>query len=255
VRITGLVTLACVAVAGCSPSSNPSLVTPAGLAHRRELDPEPRETGTKRLPTQQCAEGAATPTFLSRAIEIGHRRELKAASRKANTRGIPTEQTVRDGLAAVIEADFKLSELTNPARQVMPKPTGQDDDAVRELVVRDLIKAVGGNGIHFVAFDEESDPPDAFLARFSDLPSEVRKGSRAKLVEEQTIEDPIYFDRVTSQYGFRLDVTNLRRLNNGKITIEGSYFFKVLRARGLRYEFGRVGNAWRMLQRKTIWVS
>jgi hypothetical protein len=141
-----------------------------------------------------------------------------------------------------------------------------DDDSVREFVFRDVIFDCGCAGVFFLSLDEGIDPSKDFLGRFADLkfqvvgPSaglalEVRENSRSKFVEPSNgYRDPLYFDRFTEESGHRLRV-KLKKIGNGRVEVEGSFYTRALYAFGYRYVFERSGTRWRVLDKRKAWVS
>jgi hypothetical protein len=141
-----------------------------------------------------------------------------------------------------------------------------DDDSVREFVIRDVIMDAGYAGVYFLSLDDGADPSDDFLGRFADLKVQtaglsaglkvqIRKNSWSRFVEPlHGSEDSLYFDRFTNEPGHRLNV-KLQKIANGSVKVEGNFHTKALDAFGNGYIFEKTDTRWRVLDKRKAWVS
>jgi hypothetical protein len=131
-----------------------------------------------------------------------------------------------------------------------------DNTQIRELVFRDLMRGAKPGAVFFLHLGENTDPSKEFLGRFRDLNVQVRKGSQSQFIEPRAGSgEPLYYDRTTREPGVLLYVSDLRRLDGGRVGVDGSYYAKALHAYGIEYTFERATTGWKMVRRRKSWVS
>jgi hypothetical protein len=130
-----------------------------------------------------------------------------------------------------------------------------DKDAIRELLVRQYLKDWRDPPLAFLVFDQDTDPPDAFLKRFADLRVRIRKGSKAKLVDSKNSSSQVVFERDTGEPGVLITVQGWRLIEGGRVEVSCGVMKGRLWGFGGTFLVERVKGGWRVVEEISHWDS
>jgi hypothetical protein len=157
--------------------------------------------------------------------------------------------TMRPALLAV------LMWLAVPGQGRAAELAAADKDAIRELLVRHYLKGWRQDQLFFLAFDRDTDPPDAFLKRFADLKMRIRKGSKAKIVDPDNSGSQVVFDKDTNEPGVLIKVRGLKPIDADKAEVKGSVFRGRLWGYGGTFIVEKADSRWKILEEASHWEA
>jgi hypothetical protein len=181
-----LVFLALLAQLGCSPPST----SPIKQTAERPTQPP----GVVQLPS---------------AVKLPNGEALVQGCQPDSTSGLPSYVILRP-------ADERTRSIA------APQSRAESEDAIRELVVRRLVQQRAAVApLFFLAVDEDIDPTETFRARFADLPTKLRKASRAVKEDGIVRGRSRYSDRLTHERGPRVSVGKLLWIAPDRVEVDG----------------------------------
>jgi hypothetical protein len=156
--------------------------------------------------------------------------------------------------SAVTHVVSSANEAPN-AQAAALEPDRSQEDAIREVVIRDLLKKADSREIFFLMFDRDTDPSAPFLARFADLKLRIRKRSDAHGVKSTDDDHQFWFDRSTGQPGSLVGATELRWIDQSQVEVEGVSYTGKLNASGFLYVIENKDGKWVVVKKEGAWEA
>lgn len=151
--------------------------------------------------------------------------------------------------------------LTPQAGTVTFEPDKTQEESIREVVIRDLLKGAGPSRVYFVGChdffrsENDADSSDAFLARFADLKLRIRKLSDSTTVKSKNDKSQFVFDRASGDPGCIIGAATPRWIDQNKAEVDASVYAGKLNATGTRYVVERKGGKWIVVERVHTWSA
>ena len=161
----------------------------------------------------------------------------------------------QDASDALARPAVAQSQSVPHASKDKPGSKRRSEEDIRELAVRQLIEYRAQlNPLFFLAVDGDVDPDDAFLSRFADLKTVIRKGSRAVKAKNPMV-GPRYSDSVTHEDGIRVSVGQIRWQGDGRAEVDCEIDAHARFYERATYVVEQVDSRWKIVRVKRRLVS
>ena len=158
---------------------------------------------------------------------------------------------------------FAHSSLSRMSRA---EELAQEDD-LREAVFRHLFTqnaSVQGRSaqVYFLAVGAKGeDPDDAFMLRFADSPTPVKKASDSIFAADNSDKpaigrgEMVITDKATGQPGLLFHTREIKWLNSVQAEVSGGYYEAMMSASGNTYELEKIDDKWVVVKNTELWIS
>ena len=162
---------------------------------------------------------------------------------------------------ASTSASAAVSEPPAPpvtATTTSPAPTAAmsaDEEDLREATFRHMFKKNASGmqqsaGVYCLDFENTSDPPASFMARFARDPKTVRAGSACTRSAGSGV-----IDKTTKARGLVFRIDAVKYADKDHATVNGGYYEAGLSASGNVYTLERQKGAWVVVKDEMSWIS